>query len=106
MWSAFARDARQQREPFCRDLRIRQNIFDRGELCFRKKERVWVPVEQTFVEQFLRTHARTNNPKRARNVFGKRGHKKRLRRFRDMRERDGKVSRLDVTQFLRDGFRV
>ena len=54
----FALDAGQKREPFGRDLRIGQDIFDRGEFGFRQEERVGQPVEQTLVKQFLRADIR------------------------------------------------
>src|SRR5215831_862186 len=54
----------EQRQPFGRNLGIGQNIFNGGKLSFRKKKRVWLPVEQCFVKQLLRMNAGTEHPDR------------------------------------------
>ena len=45
-----ASDLHQDCQSLGGNFRIRQNIFGRCKLCFRKEKRVRLPVEQTFVE--------------------------------------------------------
>ena len=59
-----ALDLHQQRQSFRGNFRVGQNIFYRGQLGFRQEKRVWLPVEQTFVKQFLRMNAGTEDPDR------------------------------------------
>ncbi len=75
----IALDQRKQRETFGRDFRVRQNVFDRGEFCFRQEKRVGTPVEQTFVQQFLRVNARAEDPNRLVDLACERSDEKWLR---------------------------
>src|SRR5438067_2444880 len=69
----LALDPIKEREPFRRDLGIGQNIFDGRQFRFRKKERVRLPVQQTFVEQFLGADIRAQHPKRFPDFSRERG---------------------------------
>ena len=57
-------DLHEQRQPFRGNFRVGQNIFYRSELGFWQEKRVWLPVEQTVVKQFLRMNAGTEDPHR------------------------------------------
>ena len=63
-WTGVAFDLQKQRQPFGCDFRIRQYIFDPAQLCFREKKRIWLPVEQAFVENFLGMNAGAEDPNR------------------------------------------
>ena len=67
--TSVALDLRKQCQPFSGDFRIGQNIFYCGQLSFWKEQRVWLPVEQTFVKQFLRMNARTEDPNRGIDIL-------------------------------------
>ncbi len=60
--TSLALDLHEQRQPFSRDFRIGQNIFDCRELGFRQEKRIWLPVQQTVVKQFLRMNAGAEHP--------------------------------------------
>ena len=96
----------EQREPFRRDFRIGQNVFDGGELGLRQEERVRKPVEQAFVKQLLRPDIWTQDPERFTNFPRDRGDEKRLGRFGHVGERDRANAVSEVAQFLRDRLRA
>ena len=98
----LALKAVEQREPFRRDLRIRQDIFDGGELGFRKEERVGLPVQQTFVKQFLGSDTRAKDPERFPDFFGDCRDEKCLGGLSDVGKGDRAHSSSDLAQFLRD----
>ena len=104
--SGIALDERKQGESFGRDLRVGQDIFDRGKFCFRQEERIRLPVEQTLVEQFLGMNARAEDPNRLVDVVRERGDEKRLRRINDVRKRDRPRLIVDLGQFGRDRRRL
>ena len=58
---AFSMSAKQG-QPFRRDFGIGQNVFNGREFSFRQKQRAGQPVHKTLVKQFLRTHARAEDP--------------------------------------------
>jgi hypothetical protein len=62
--TTVALDLHQQRQSFSRNFRIGQNVFYRDKLGFRQEKRVWPPVQQTLVKQFLRMNAGAEDPDR------------------------------------------
>src|SRR4051794_36308282 len=106
MRAFLALDAGQERKPFCRDLRIRQDVFDRCDFRFGEKERVWRPVQQSFVKQLLRSNARTEDPKTFWNFSGDSRNQKGLGRFGNVGKRDRTHPFRDLAYFLRDRFRA
>ena len=93
----------EQCESFRRDFRIRQNIFDCGELRFRQEKRVWLPVEQTFIDQLLRMNARAEDPDRPVNLGRNDGDQKCLRRLDHVRELHRPLRRLAFSKLARNG---
>ena len=102
MRPGFALERCEQCKAFRGDFRIGQNVFNGGEFRFGKKLRGGMPIEQTFVKQFLRPNIWTKNPNRFVDPVGQNGDEKRLRRLDNVRKRDRLLGLLDFTQFLRD----
>ena len=100
--AAFAFERGQKREALRRDFRVGQNIFDGCKFGFGQKLRVRMPVEQSFVKQFLRANARAKDPYRFIELAGEDGDEKSLRRLDDVRKGDWALAGLDLTQFLGD----
>ena len=99
MWTALARDLCQQREPFRRDFRVGQDIFNRSEFRFRKEKRGRIPVEQALVKQFLRMNTGTEDPNRLIDLACDGGNEKCLRRLDDVRKLDRPLPSLDCAKF-------
>src|SRR5256886_9780289 len=102
MWTALARDLCQQREPFRRDFRVGQDIFNRSEFRFRKEKRGRIPVEQALVKQFLRMNTGTEDPNRLIDLARDGGNKKCLCRLDDVRKLYWPLGSLDCTKFACD----
>jgi hypothetical protein len=105
----------EQRQPFCRNFRVGQNIFYRGQLSFWQEKRVWLPVEHAFVKQFLRMNAATEDPNRGIDILSiigcepmpqacDHGCEKRLRRLDHMRKLHRPLRPLYRMEFSRDWF--
>ncbi len=62
--AGFPPDFHEDCQSFSGNFRIGQNIFGCCKLCFREEKRIRLPVEQTFVEQFLRMNAGAKDPNR------------------------------------------
>ena len=93
---------REQRKPFSRDFGVWQNIFDRSEFRFRKKESVRLPVKQTFIEQFLGMDAGAKDPNRVLDLGRDGGDQKCLCRLNHVRKLDRPLRSLDCSKFARD----
>ncbi len=102
--SCIALEERKQGEAFGRNLRVRQDIFDRGKFCFRQEERVRLPVEQTLVEQFLGMNARAEDPNRLVDVARDGGNEECLGRIDDVGKDDRPGAVLDLAQLRGDRF--
>src|SRR5256885_11124593 len=102
MWTALARDLCQQREPFRRDFRVGQDIFNRSEFRFRKEKRGRIPVEQALVKQFLRMNTGTEDPNRLVDLAGDGGDEKCLCWLDDVRKLYWPLRSLDCAKFARD----
>jgi hypothetical protein len=103
----------EQRQSFRRDLRVGQNIFDASQFGFWQEKRVRLPIEQAFVQHFLRMNARGEDPNcrigkwtalGRTAVTGIRyyGRQERLRRLYHVRKFYGRVSDLYRGEFARD----
>ena len=110
-----ALDLHEQRQPFGCNFRVGQHIFDGCKLGFRQKQRIRLPIQQTFVNQFLRMNVGTEDPNRgvgrppiisSRFTPGVRngGGQKCLRRLDHVRKLDGPLSSLYCSPFPRDWF--
>ena len=95
---------REQGKPFSRDFGVGQNIFDRSEFRFRKKERVRLPVKQTFIEQFLGMDAGTKDPNRVFDLGRDSGDYECLCWLNHVRKLDRLLRSLDCSKFARDWF--
>ena len=102
MWTALALDLCQQRQPFRRDFRVGQDIFDRSEFRFRKKECGWIPVEQAFIKRFLGMNAGAEYPDRLVDLACDGGNEKCLRRLDDVRKLYWPLGSLDCAKFACD----
>ena len=98
-------ELRQQAQTFCRDLRIRQDIFYGGELGFRQKSGPGNPVEQTFIEKLLRSDVRSNHPNYLVDLLRDGRDKERLSAFDDMRKASWRSRRSRLLEFGSDGRR-
>jgi hypothetical protein len=92
----------EQHEPFRCDFWIGQNIFNRSEFRFRQEKRIWLPIQQTFVEHFLRMNAGTKNPNRLADLARDGGDQKCLRRLDDVRKPHRPLCSLDCAKFARN----
>ena len=113
--AGVALDLQKQRQPFRCDFRIGQDIFDPGQLCFWQEQRIWLPVEQAFVKDFLRMNAGAEDPNcgisslplidsTAVMSICEHGSQKRLRRLDYMGKSYGPLSPLYRLEFARDWF--
>ena len=97
--TGLALDLREHRDPFRCNFRVRQNIFDGGELGFRQEERGGIPVEQALVEQFLGMNTATEDPNGLVDLARDCGDEKCLRRLDDVRELHWPLRFLDCAKF-------
>src|SRR5206468_4540847 len=102
MWTGLTLDFRKERKPFRPDFRVGQDIFNRSEFRFRKKERGRMPVEQALVKQFLRMNAGTKNPNCLVDLAGDGSDEECLRRLDDVRELHRQLRSPDFAKFARD----
>jgi hypothetical protein len=92
----------EQREPFRCHFRVGQNIFNRSEFRFWQEKGIWLPIEQTFVKQFLRMNAGTKDPNRLVDLARDGGDEKCLRRLDDMRKVYRPLCSLNCAKLARD----